>query len=65
MNKPTYFLRVLVETLPRLVGLDVFIEGTDYKKFSSEVHSSGCREFWGFGLHVVVSTLRKAPRVRS
>jgi len=63
MNKTIRFLRYAAETLPRVVGLDVFIERSDTVSFLCETHSSGCREFWGFGLHVVISSLRYAPKI--
>lgn len=67
MNKPTYLLCVSVESLARLVGFDLYIERMPLSggpfKFSREIHSGGDKEFWGFGLYAVVSTLRRPAQV--
>ncbi len=64
MKKPTYLLCVTVEALARVLGFDLFIEGTDCKKFSRKKHSDGSWEFWGLRLHVVVSRLQSESTVK-
>ena len=73
MNKFSTFLHdiraalaSIGQSFAHLCYVDVFIERMSLSsgpfRFSSETHPKGDREYWGFGLHVVVSPLRVSPQ---
>lgn len=59
------FIRTIERTL-RPFGLDVFIELDDSRQgffaFERRDHGTAGREYWGFGLHVIVSRLQPLPQ---
>jgi hypothetical protein len=60
MNSITYAIIRAIELACLVFGKDVHIErdapGVSLWDFArSEVHSTGCREYWGLGLHACVS----------
>lgn len=67
MKNLTHRLCIAVESLARPFGIDLYIEPMSRPggpfRFSREVHSGGDKEYWGLGLYVVVSSLRKPAQV--
>lgn len=67
MNSIVFRIVATLGASLRIFGLDVFIERTGpewgFLDFGKEDHSKGDSEFWGFGLHVIVSPLTAARRV--
>jgi hypothetical protein len=59
-------LESILNTFTHLMGLDLFIEQDAPSKglldFATETHSDGSREWWGLGLHIVVSPLQVSPQ---
>lgn len=55
----------MIKSILSLFNLDIFIERMPLSRglftFSREIHSTD-QEFWGLGLHVVVSPLRMSPQ---
>ena len=64
MNTLTHLLESLINVFTRALGTDVFVGLNDEASslFSFTFKRSGVdREWWGLGLHVVVSPLQMPP----
>ena len=66
MNKLNIFLSDIGQSFAHLCGVGVVIERWDLTsgplRFFSEKSPAGDRQYWGLGLHVIVSPLRVHPQ---
>lgn len=64
MQSTLFALVSVAERLLRIVGLDVFTtlddSGAGPFAFETRDHGAAGREYWGLGLHVTVSPMRRA-----
>lgn len=66
-SAPALAIIKLIEAVAPLFGLDVFIQRENprwgFFNIEYERHAWGCREIWGFGLHVMVSRDSREARI--
>ena len=57
----------MIKSLSSLFGFDAYVERMSLVsgpfRFSREIHRTGDREYWGLGLHLVISPLLKPSKV--